>query len=177
MATKEESKALTDQMWAMYNGDGKPENQKSLREVGEAFGVKKQAVEQRLRSEYAKSMGYAIRKRDKPLSKALLQKLYVDQGKTITEIAESQKRDAQTVRRYLVLHGIPIRDRDEVVRTISSKPRVEISKEELRRLWVDEGKTQEEIGAIYGYGQQNIARLIKEYGITKDVPDAEEVAA
>lgn len=42
-----------------------------------------------------------------------------------------------------------------------------ITKEELIRLYIDEGKTQAEVGSIYGCDRKNIDYHIKKYGIPK----------
>ena len=48
------------------------------------------------------------------------------------------------------------------------QPKCTASKEELRRMYLDEGKTAKEIAAMYGMTVSGVRGMLKRYGIRKE---------
>lgn len=91
------------------------------------------------------------------LPRDLLEQLYNQEHLTIEEIADKIGCGATTVGRALRRYGIPIRATRDY--------RLEISRDELERLYIEEGLTEDEIGSLFNCHGRTIGRRLKELGI------------
>lgn len=91
------------------------------------------------------------------LSRELLAELYVEQSLSADEIAKQLGCGETTVFRALEEYGIPRRSKHDY--------RLGIAREELERLYVDEGFTEREIAEHFNTSQLTISRRLRELGI------------
>lgn len=79
-------------------------------------------------------------------------------GKRVKEIAAERGHCSKNVSRILKEHGVELFDWNEC-------QRIEMSEEDLRRLYVDEMKTAPEIAEIYNTSHQTVLKRLKKYNI------------
>ncbi len=129
---------------------------KSLEKIADMLSCSTPTVRARCRQ-------YGIRIRDargvkrvRELKKSLLQKLYVEKGKTVREIAKIIGCSREPIRLKCKQFGVPLRP--------TGSKRV-IDKSTLRRLYVKEGKSMSEIAKIYGCVVSTIYNKAKKIGL------------
>ena len=98
-------------------------------------------------------------KRRVSIDRAILERLYVTEGKSEKEIGASVKHDPRTILRRLREHGIPLRER----RTHRDR----ISSETLRRMYITDYRSITSIASEFECAAQVISGLLGEYGIEK----------
>lgn len=96
---------------------------------------------------------------DKPITKELLQELYINQRLGMPEIATMLGYSYPTVRTHLIKHQIPIRSKSEAMRTVN------ISKEQLEELYLNQGLSPSQIADRLGCTEPPIRQRLVEYGI------------
>ncbi|HZQ09907.1 MAG TPA: LAGLIDADG family homing endonuclease [Anaerolineae bacterium] len=92
------------------------------------------------------------------LSRAKLEQLYIEQLLPTAEIARRLGCGETTVLRALHDYGIPVRSKSDY--------RLEIPREELERLYVENGFSEDEIAQWFHTTQITISRRLIEFGIT-----------
>jgi transposase len=95
-------------------------------------------------------------------SKEKLRTWYIDEHKTITEIAEDIGVGTTTVGRWMKSYSIEIRNASEAC---LPQGFVKPSKEKLRTWYIDEHKTTIEIAEELGVGNPTVGNWLKDYGI------------
>lgn len=91
------------------------------------------------------------------LTRELLERLYDREHRSSKEIADRFGCGETTVLRALHEHRIPIRSKRDY--------RLEIPREDLKQLYIDEGLTEEEIAQQFNCTQRTISRRLIELGI------------
>lgn len=130
------------------------EERKTAADIAKELGVTPHVVYHRLRE-------YGIkRSRRIDLPVKVLEQKYVTEKKSAAEIAVELGVNAGLVLANLHRAGIP-------VRPTNNKPRVPISKEDLIRMYQNEGLTMADIGRKLGCDQSLIWRRLKTYGIPR----------
>ena len=124
-------------------------------DVARELGVKPNVVYSRLR-EY----GIATRTRRIDLPPKVLERKYMVEKKTAAEIAKELGVDAMLVNTNLHRAGIP-------VRPTNNKPRIITPKEDLVRMYQNEGLSISDIGLKLGCDPQLVWRRLKKYGIPR----------
>lgn len=105
-----------------------------------------------------KEYGIPIRsKKIKKITKERLENMYIREGKTIREIAKILECSFETVRLKCKNFGIALRS--------PGNEKVEIDKLTLKRLFVHEGKSKEDIARIYGCSVSAIHQWVKRFGL------------
>jgi len=162
----------TEPLIALY------ESGKTLQEVGDANNLSRERVRQ-----IFKSIGYETRRftsterRKKRLAEAgkarridlpkeELERLYWKEKLTIKEIAKHLGVNDGTVYQNFIRHGIPTRSRYEIAALIPAK-HPGLTREKLYRLYIEENKSQREIGELFGCAPITIAKQAAEYGFRK----------
>ena len=92
-------------------------------------------------------------------TKETLQKLYIEEGKTITEISIIFDKNRNLVSNWFEHHQIPIK--------MSNVSLTKPNKSLLNDMY-SKGKTLEEIGDLYGVDRRSVGRWFKTYGIKTD---------
>ena len=128
---------------------------KSAAEIARELGIKPNVVYSRLR-EY----GIVRRTRRIDLPVKVLEQKYVVEKKSAAEIARELGVDAMLVNTNLHRAGIP-------VRPTNNKPRIIIPKEDLARMYQNEGLTVSDIGGKLGCHPSLVWRRLKTYGIPR----------
>ena len=101
-------------------------------------------------------------KRIKGLNKSVLQKLYVEEGKTIREIAKIIGCSREPVRLKCKQCAIALR-------RPGNRELEEINESALRRLYIKEGKGVTEIAKIFGCVVSTISQRVKRFGLKKEL--------
>jgi transposase-like protein len=127
---------------------------KSLNKVAELLSCSPITVSARCR-QYGIKIGGT--KGVKGLEKSLLQKLYIREGKTIRDIAKDVGCSREAVRTRCKKYGIPLRP--------TGVKRINIDKSTLRRLYVKEGKTMNEIAEIFDCAFSTVYKRAKRIGL------------
>jgi DNA-binding transcriptional regulator LsrR (DeoR family) len=122
-------------------------------QIAQRYGCGKGTVRQRLK-EYGLQ---GRRKRGKP-SRADLERMYYDEGLTLAQIARRCGCGQSTVSRLMRQYGFKTRSNRDYIR-------LEIPREELERLYYDEGLTQAEIARRYGCNMDTVGKRMQEYGM------------
>ena len=91
------------------------------------------------------------------LNKKILIKLYIEEQKSAAQIAEIIGCSRTTIQQRCRMYGIKLRPR--------SRRKKKIDKTVLRRLYVEEGKSTDEIAEILGCTNGTIGNRLKEFGI------------
>jgi len=125
--------------------------QKSLREIAKMFGCSYAFIHYICRK-------YEIKLRPsstkiKGLSKSVLQKLYIKEGKSFNKIAEMFSCSPITVRDRCREYSIALKKKDRLSRTV------------LQQLYVKNGKTIREIAKILGCSREKVRLGCKQFGI------------
>ena len=131
------------------------EERRSAPDIARELDVKPNVVYSRLR-EY----GIARRTRRINLPSKVLEQKYMVEKKTAAEIAKELGVDARLVNTNLHRAGIP-------VRPTNNKPRVIMPKEDLARMYQNEGLSISDIGRKLGCDPQLVWRRLKKYGIPR----------
>ena len=162
---------------------------KSAEEIGRIFGVrgsvvqewmKKYGIPLRSRSESQKKRWEKRKVKEHPiLKKNILYKLYWEQGKSVIEIGKELGVSEATVRKYMKRYGIPRRSRSEANTLRWKKQRkregkvIDLSKELLEKLYVQQRKSTVEIGKQLGISPSTVRDLLRKYNIPiRDLSDA-----
>ena len=134
----------------LYVEEGKP-----LKEIKERLSCSHTTILKR-----CKEYGIPLRgPRVEGITKALLQKLYAEEGKTIREIAIILNCSREVVRKRCKKFGIPLRNPGSEKR--------EINEATLRRLYVKEKKSINEIARILGCAASTISKRVNRFGLRK----------
>ena len=96
------------------------------------------------------------------MTKPVLQKLYVKEGKTVREIAKIIGCSREPVRLKCKQFGVPLR-------RPGNRELEEINEQALRRLYVKERKTVTEIAKIFGCVVSTISQRVKRFGLKKEL--------
>ena len=91
------------------------------------------------------------------LNKKTLKRLYVDEGKTVTEVASMFKCNSGTISQRAKRFGIEL--------NLRVKKSVDIDESTLRRLHIQEGKTFTEIAKIFNCVVCTVSCKAEKYGI------------
>ena len=91
-----------------------------------------------------------------------LRKKYQDEGKSEADIAKEYGCGKSSIGRRRAECGIPTRHGSSAVQI---KRRVSIDRATLERLYVTEGKSEKELGAIVNHDPRTVLRLLREHGI------------
>ena len=94
------------------------------------------------------------------IPKTLLEKLYLEEGKSIREVSEELRCSYETIRKKLKHYGIPKRN--------AGTKKIEIDETTLWRLYVKEEKSVSEIAKIFDCSVGPIYRQIKRMGLEKE---------
>jgi DNA-binding CsgD family transcriptional regulator len=95
------------------------------------------------------------RRRTLHLDKSILKRLYVEEGKSLKEVAETLSCSPGTVRNRCNEYGIQLR----------TQRMKKISQPLLQRLYVKEGKTTREVGNALGCSFELVRKKCHEFGI------------
>ena len=133
----------------------------SLKNVGKEFGVSNSSVLRWLRN-------YGIKTREKRQlpwgfvkpSKENLERMYIDENRSIRDIGKEFDVRERTIYVWLRDYGIKRRKQKKLPDGFT-KP----TKEELERMYVEEGLSTYKIGKILGISQMSAFRLLKKYNI------------
>lgn len=138
----------------------------SLRDIAGMCGISYSSVRHR-------SIKYGIplrpktwRKINLKLTRSVLQRLYVKEGKSSQKISQLFSCSSMTVLSKCKEYGIPIKNR-----------RLQgITKEKLEKLYIKEGKTTREVAKILDCSFETVRIKCKQFGIPLRNPGAEKVA-
>ena len=110
---------------------------------------------------------YALAKPIRPMTRDVLRKLAAE-GLTAEEIAERLGRTPAGVRLRAKQWGVKLVDPGEA-KPAEARPKERPAnwEEELRRLYVEEGRSLAEIGRMYGLSDSTIAYHLEKYGIAR----------
>lgn len=89
----------------------------TLREIGEMFGITRQAVHSRIKGETLRKESGVYKKKNQETE--LIAKLYVEEGKSMSEIGKEVGMSAQGISYRLRKFGVKIRSAE----TVMQKPR------------------------------------------------------
>jgi len=92
------------------------------------------------------------------VARETLEYLYNVEHLSAEKIADRLRYGVTTVRRWLRKYGIPLRTKHDY--------RLEIPREELDRLYNEQGLTLDEIGQLFGCSGRTIGRRLREFGIS-----------
>jgi hypothetical protein len=150
----------TDSLAELY------EDGKTLEEIGNQFGISRQAVQSRLKRAGFERRPRGVKTKSRELDRDVLIELYQNRKLPPSKIAEELNVTAPFVIRQLKKHNIPLRTRKEARRLTSGRIP---SGEELARLYLTENRTQAQIAEIYQIGQQTVSKWLKRYGLKKEL--------
>ncbi len=131
---------------------------KSTREIGKIIGCSREPV--RLK---CKQVGIPLRpfaRKSVVIDKPTLHRLYIEDEKTVTEIASIFNCSTPTILREARKYDIKLRPR-------GGKKKLDIDESTLRRLYVEEGKSVSEVAKIFDCSVSVISRRIKAFGSKK----------
>ena len=95
---------------------------------------------------------------------AELKKLYWEENKHLTQIAEAYQTSVDAVRQAFARHGIPLRTRAEITALFAPKfP--ELTESNLRRLYLTEKKSAQEIADLIGCARVTVYKKLQQFGI------------
>jgi transposase len=139
--------------------------QKSTPEIAKIYGCSPRTIQDRCRK-------YGIKlsprgRTNKWLNKSFLQKLYVKEGKTIREIAKILSCSHETVRNRCEQFGIPLKP--------PGGRELEIDESTLRRLYVEEEKSINEIAKIFDCAFSTISQKVKRFGLKRSLKEIVEI--
>jgi len=99
------------------------------------------------------------RQRIRGISKILLEKLYVTEGKSTREVAKELGCSYETIRKRCRQYGIPARN--------SGTKKIQIDQITLRSLYVKKGRSVSEIAKMFGCSAGTIYQKIKNMKLKK----------
>ena len=91
------------------------------------------------------------------ITKEMLEKFYIKEGKTIREVAKILDCSFETVRIKCKQFGIPLRN--------PGNEKVEIDEATLKRLYLKEGRSRDEIAEIFGCSSSAIFQWVRRFGL------------
>lgn len=112
-----------------------------------------------------RTLSEELLKNKKLPSEEELNELYIKKQISMKKIAELYKTGTRIIKRLLNNHDIPVRSYEDALSTVALKGKKMPSEEELYQLYIEEGKSLDEIAKTYGLSHPPIARLCKKYGI------------
>jgi len=133
------------------------EEGKSTREIAKTIGCSREPV--RLK---CKQFGIPLRpftKKSIEIDKPTLYRLYIEEKKTVTEVASIFNCSIPTILRKARKYDIKLRPR--------GGKKLDIDESTLRRLYVEEGKSMPEVAKIFDCSVSVISQRIKEFGSKK----------
>ena len=136
-----------------------------LKEVAELHGLHEWTVWDNLKRHYPEVLKHGFKGKTRA-TKEQLEQWYVAEMMSLTQIAEKCGTHAPLVARWLRKNGIPVRDRDAENRRLNSKtenftPDVEL----LRKKYVDEGKSVEQVAKEIGSSRRFVENQMRDHGI------------
>lgn len=99
-----------------------------------------------------------------------VRRLYWDESMSMVAIAERFGVGFSAVRGFFKLHGVPIRSRSDYARLgaeQSDKVRLFASADELRRAYVEEGKSLRAVGREFGVSHVQVLKAMRKYEIPR----------
>ena len=152
-----------DELEELYTRDKKPTT-----EIAEIYKVAVATIRRWLREDKIpiRSLSEATRLRfgDKRPSKEELERLYIAERNSTTEIAKLYEVNSETTSNWLKSYGIPLRGRSEAIRLAHGKERP--SKDELEELYARGKKPTTEIAKLYEVIPSTVLCWLKEYSIS-----------
>jgi len=133
------------------------EEGKSTREIAKIIGCSREPV--RLK---CKQFGIPLRpfaKKSVEIDKPTLHRLYIEEKKTVTEVASIFNCSTPTILRKARKYDIKLRPR--------GGKKLDIDESTLRRLYVEEGKSMPEVAKIFNCSVSVIYQRVKEFGLGK----------
>jgi DNA-binding CsgD family transcriptional regulator len=130
---------------------------KSTREIGKIIGCSREPV--RLK---CKQFGIPLRpfaKKTVEIDKPTLHRLYIEEEKTVTEVASIFNCSTPTILRKARQYDIKLRPR--------GGKKVDIDESTLRRLYVKEGKSVAEIAKAFNCAVSTVSQRVKEFRLKK----------
>jgi DNA-binding CsgD family transcriptional regulator len=111
-------------------------------------------------TQVSQTNGASMARFDPPsaLSRELLEQLYCTEHIPTEEIAKRLGCGASTILRTLHDYGVPVRAKRDY--------RMEFSRADLGRLYIEEGYSEDEIGELFDCSGRTIDRRLKELGIS-----------
>lgn len=144
----------------------------ALREVGEIYGLSRQAIHQILKRHGIETRKMTVtdkvrKGRGKEILKETLQNLYIEQKMSMAKIAELYSTYPGCVNSQLLAYGIPKRSASE--QTMISRPTIyeKIDKEEFYSLYIEKNYTREQLAEFYGRSISSIDKQKTKFGIIK----------
>ena len=134
----------------MYVKEGK-----STREIAKIIGCSREPV--RLK---CKQFGIPLRpfaKKSVEIDKPTLNRLYIEEKKTVTEVASIFNCSTPTILRKARKYDIKLRPR--------GGKKLDIDESTLRRLYVEEGKSMPEVAKIFDCSVSVISQRVKQFGL------------
>jgi transposase len=135
--------------------------------------IKKDVVEQALKSINIERKNYRFVNYTKDELKKILEDFYLNQKLSIRQIAKKLNVRYGTIQRWLIKFNIPRRE--------GNPEKIVIPKEELFKLYVEQKKSANEIAKIYNVAHTTILDKLEKYGIEKrkdkklkDIPNLKE---
>ena len=98
--------------------------------------------------------------RARAIPKTLLEKLYIEEGKSIREVAEELRCSYETIRKKLKHYDIPKRN--------AGTKKIEIDETALWKLYLKEEKSVPEIAKVFDCSVGPIYQKIKRMGLKKE---------
>lgn len=131
----------------------------TLEKIGEYFGVSRERIRQILVKNGSGTRTYkeAGRMHYQPINIAEVLEFARQPHQSTKTIAEKFDIGVHRVKHILYENGIEL----------NWQPKPRITKQDLHRLYIIEGKSQVEIGKIYDTPQTNISRYVIKYGLQK----------
>jgi len=131
---------------------------KSTREIAKTIGCSREPI--RLK---CKQFGIPLRpfaRKSVVIDKPTLHRLYIEEKKTVTEVASIFNCSTPTILRKARNYDIKLRPR-------GGKKKLDIDKSTLRRLYVEEGKSMPEVAKIFDCSVSVISQRFKQFGLKK----------
>jgi hypothetical protein len=158
-------KVTTERLYELYLSG------MTLAEVGEVYGITRQAVRQRFLALglSTRSRGYftprciaARARRRNELPAEALQKLYTKERKNLKQVAAELGVSTSKVSAEIHRHNIQVRGAQDRTR------RPDLTPELLKKLYLVDGLQAREIGEMYGYSRAAIAVKLRKFNIRKN---------
>ena len=102
------------------------------------------------------------------VDREILNKMYTEQQMSQEQIAAFFGCTNSAVWQWLVKYDIPRRANGSKRREGCTRKRVEISKEDMQRMYIEEKLTTAEIGKLYGCGESTVWKFVSQYGLKLD---------
>lgn len=112
-----------------------------------------------------RTLSEELLKHKKLPSREELDDLYIGKGMSMKKIAEMYKTGTRIIKRLLKNYDISVRSYEDALSLAALKGKRTPSKDELIKLYVEEGESIDTIAKIYGLSHPPIIRLFKKYDI------------